>query len=282
VGAFDTTFSGNSDAFVAHLDSALTAAAYSTYLGGSSNDEGSGIVVDPVGFAFVVGTTSSANFPIGGFGTIQAVLGGSSDAFITILYPNGSILENSSYKGGSQTAAGLAIALDYLTYAAFITGSAGDNFPVTAGAFASSFSGCTSDAFVVRIDPQICQTAASTAVKGAGCGATMTSTLPIQGQTLTLTIQGPPSSPAFIFSSLASAPNFMFETCEIGLDLISLNKLAIVNTNASGQAQLQLPVFNDPTRCGQQIMFQAAILNATSGPATFGAVTNGIVLTLGS
>ena len=53
----------NSDAFVAMLNPAGSALVYSTYLGGSQNDSGTGIAVDPSGNAYVTGLTTSTDFP---------------------------------------------------------------------------------------------------------------------------------------------------------------------------------------------------------------------------
>ena len=57
---------GNPDAFVTKLSPAGNALAYSTYLGGSSDDDGRGIAVDPAGAAYVTGVTYSSNFPTPG------------------------------------------------------------------------------------------------------------------------------------------------------------------------------------------------------------------------
>ena len=55
--------SGNPpDAFVTKL-TAANAIAYSTYLGGVSSDQGNGIAVDSAGNAYVIGSTSSVDFP---------------------------------------------------------------------------------------------------------------------------------------------------------------------------------------------------------------------------
>ena len=54
---------GNSDAFVTELASSGASVVYSTYLGGSSSDGPGGIAVDGSGSAYLIGLTSSTNFP---------------------------------------------------------------------------------------------------------------------------------------------------------------------------------------------------------------------------
>ena len=67
-----------SDAFVTKLNAAGTALVYSTYLGGSGDDIGIGITVDPAGNAYVTGQTSSSNFPGTAGSPIQSKYAGSS------------------------------------------------------------------------------------------------------------------------------------------------------------------------------------------------------------
>src|SRR5208282_3950400 len=62
-GAFQTTFGGGTDAFITKLSPAGNAIVYSTYLGGSGSDVGTGIAVDGGGLAYVTGVTFSTNFP---------------------------------------------------------------------------------------------------------------------------------------------------------------------------------------------------------------------------
>jgi hypothetical protein len=62
-GAFQTTFGGYLDAFVSKLNAPGSALAYSSYLGGSGPDYGSGIALDASGSAYVVGYTASSDFP---------------------------------------------------------------------------------------------------------------------------------------------------------------------------------------------------------------------------
>jgi hypothetical protein len=83
-GAFQTAPGGGVDAFVAKLDAAGTALLYSTYLGGSFRDVGSGIAVGGSGNAYVTGGTDSRDFPTTA-GAFQTSFGGIEDAFVAKL-----------------------------------------------------------------------------------------------------------------------------------------------------------------------------------------------------
>src|SRR5262249_11263897 len=126
----------------------------------SGIDVGDAIVVDGFGNAYVTGATYSADFPTtpGAFQT--SFLGGSqSNAFVTKLNTLGTALLYSPYLGGSGTYAGLggssgdsgkAIAIDG-SGNAYVTGyTISADFPTTSGAFQTSFSGGTLNAFVTN------------------------------------------------------------------------------------------------------------------------------------
>jgi Bacterial Ig-like domain (group 3)/Beta-propeller repeat len=70
--ALQPAFGGSIDAFVAKISPAGSALVYSTYLGGSTTDSGSGIAVDSSGDAYVTGLTYSSDFPttLGAFQTV--------------------------------------------------------------------------------------------------------------------------------------------------------------------------------------------------------------------
>jgi len=72
---------GFDDAFVTKINAAGDAHVYSTYLGGTSNDNAFGIDVDSSGNAYVVGFTTSTNFPT--TNPIQVSNAGLRDAFVT-------------------------------------------------------------------------------------------------------------------------------------------------------------------------------------------------------
>ena len=113
---------------------------YSTYLGGSSFDEGFSIAVDNSGNAYVTGFTGSSDFPTAA-GAFQTTYGGIFNAFVTKLNPTGSSLVYSTYLGGSGGDEGYGIAVD-TSGDAYITGIAGSSdFPTTAGAFQTTLGG---------------------------------------------------------------------------------------------------------------------------------------------
>jgi hypothetical protein len=68
------------DAFVAKLGP-LSERMAATYLGGSGFDNATSISVDPAGFVYVAGGTSSTDFPTAG-GPFQPALAGNLDAFV--------------------------------------------------------------------------------------------------------------------------------------------------------------------------------------------------------
>ncbi|HTO11676.1 MAG TPA: Calx-beta domain-containing protein, partial [Candidatus Binatia bacterium] len=126
---------------------------YSTYLGGSSNDQGFGIAVDTDGSAYITGSTISSNFPVFPISPppVQTSRGGVTDAFITKLDPVGSQIVYSTYLGGSGDDAGNAIAVD-LNGNAFVAGTTNStNFPLQFP-FQTTLRGLN-DAFVAKLDP---------------------------------------------------------------------------------------------------------------------------------
>jgi len=106
-GGFDTSHNGECDAFVGKLSSA-GAHLWSTYLGGSSDDYGSGIAVDGGGNVLVTGGTGSSGWVSGGFDTSH---NGEGDAFVAKLSSQGAHLW-STYLGGTDVDAGDGIAVN--------------------------------------------------------------------------------------------------------------------------------------------------------------------------
>jgi RHS repeat-associated protein len=143
---------GNPAAFVSKVNTSGSGLAYSTYLGGSGNQTSYGIAVDPSGYAVVVGSTNSTNFPTT-TAALQTSYGGGGDAFVTRVATDGKSWTYSSYLGGSGVDIARGVAADALgnAYLAGYTNSS--NFP-TKNAFQGSLSGAsTYDAFVAKVSP---------------------------------------------------------------------------------------------------------------------------------
>lgn len=125
---------------------------YSSFLGGNSDDQGNGIAVDNAGNSYIVGFTSSSDFPTKN--PLQANFGGQFDAFITKVNATGSALIYSTYLGGSALDIGAGIALDGNNNA-YITGTTESaDFPTTPGAFQTASLSVVSNAFVTKISAE--------------------------------------------------------------------------------------------------------------------------------
>jgi hypothetical protein len=157
MNAFQPTYGGNSNAFVAKLAPDGSALVYSTYLGGSGGDFGFGIGVDAVGNAYVTGFTNSPDFPT--INPLQATYGGNGDAFVTELTADGSTLGYSTYLGGSGSEDnGLrygGIAVDAAGNA-YVTGSTtSPDFPTTNPLQPQLGGSGATNAFVAKISPVV-------------------------------------------------------------------------------------------------------------------------------
>jgi hypothetical protein len=162
------------NAFVAELDPNGAGLLYSTYLGGtgSTGDQANGIAVDASGNAYVVGTTSSTNFPTQA--PFQSTLKSSvSNVFVSKVTVGGGALIFSTYLGGSgaQGDLGAAIALGPKDDI-FVDGSTSStDFPVTAAAYQATLQGTNFNAFLTRFNTSGASLAYSTFL-GGGSGAT--------------------------------------------------------------------------------------------------------------
>jgi len=142
-GAFDITYNGSGDIFVAKLVPAMNTLNYATFLGGSDEDGGGRIALDNHGSSYVIGETNSANFPITA-GALDTTHSGSRDVCLVKLNTTGSDLEYSTFLGGSTHESGGDIAVDN-AYFAFVIGG------ITAGVFDTTYNG-NYDAFVAKLD----------------------------------------------------------------------------------------------------------------------------------
>ncbi|HTS11879.1 MAG TPA: choice-of-anchor D domain-containing protein [Candidatus Limnocylindrales bacterium] len=161
--AFQAAFGGGADAFVMKLSPSGGGVAdllYATLLGGGGTDQAFAIAVDSLTppHAYVTGTTSSTNFPTNGAtAAYQTRLPSNanaqtSDAFLTVIAQSGSGATSfaySTYLGGSQTDAGMGLAV-VAPYAVYVAGTANSwDFPWLDNL--QPFNGY-GDAFIAKLD----------------------------------------------------------------------------------------------------------------------------------
>jgi hypothetical protein len=171
-------FRGPTDAFVTKFNPSGSALIYSTFLGGTADDEAMGIAVDAAGSAYVTGHTESLNFPTtaGAFRTscvavpVNIPIGNicsGGDAFVSKLSPDGSALVYSTYLSGSGFEVGRSIAVD-AAGSAHVTGLTNSpDFP-TVNPVQETFGGGMYDAFVVKLNPGGSALTYSTYLGGGG------------------------------------------------------------------------------------------------------------------
>src|SRR5207249_8421334 len=129
-----------------------------TYLGGESyeNFDGPGaIAVDASSNAYVVGSTTSTNFPVTANAVQTSPAGGlgDEDAFLTKIGPKGTNIIYSTFLGGTFEDVGQGIVVLNASNV-YVTGyTTSDDFPATPGAFQSNNGGGLSDAFVTKLNP---------------------------------------------------------------------------------------------------------------------------------
>ena len=125
------------DAFVTKLSPSGSRLVYSTYLGGSGQDEAYGIAIDSSANAYVTGTTCSRDFASNGFG-------GATDAFVAKLSSSGREVVYTRLLGGSGDDIGKSIAAD-ASGNAYVAGQTDSiDFPATESALQTRPGGATS------------------------------------------------------------------------------------------------------------------------------------------
>ena len=150
-GGPDLIHNGGNDAFVAKVAASGSSLVYAGYIGGSGDDFGIGIALDPAGAAYVTGETFSTAATFPETGGPDLIHNGGNDAFVAKVAASGSSLVYAGYIGGSSSDIGLGIAVDSAG-GAYVTGntvSTEATFPETDGPDLS-YNG-DFDAFVAKV-----------------------------------------------------------------------------------------------------------------------------------
>ncbi|HEV2492095.1 MAG TPA: choice-of-anchor D domain-containing protein [Terriglobia bacterium] len=209
-GAYQTTLTTASGAFVTKFAPSLSSVLYSTYVHGNGLDFGQTIAVD-TGNAFVAGQTFSTSFPLAN--ALQSTCRSSScyygTGFATELNGAGSGLVFSTYLGGTYIDQSTGIALDSSANP-YIVGEAGSTDFPTASAFQSVFAGSYADAFVsnVALTPAVSLSTTSLTFPSQPVGTTS------GAQTVTLNSNG--TAPVHIASITVSGDFGQTNTCDSG------------------------------------------------------------------
>ncbi len=157
------------NAFLAKLSADGQSLVYSTFLGGTGDDEGTGIAIDSNQNAYLTGYASSSDFPITAANAFQAALNSTNgNAFVaridTTKAGNSSLIY-STFLGGSspfsfsQLSSGsfggdgaLSIAVD-ANQNAFVVGEASStDFPITAATAFQAAGNASNSVFLTRLD----------------------------------------------------------------------------------------------------------------------------------
>lgn len=180
-----TSFSNGTDIYIAKMNSSLSSLLGATFIGGSNNDgvnhtntittytSGYGTVteyppdslmynygdqyrgeiqLDKNNNVYIISSTRSSDFPVSA-NAFDNTLGGKQDAVLCVFNTNLSNLIFSSFIGGNNNDCGNSLEVTDSLFVYATGGTTSTNFPVTSGAYSTSYNGGKADGFIVKIDP---------------------------------------------------------------------------------------------------------------------------------
>jgi hypothetical protein len=154
--SYRSTLQGGEDIFVAQVDptkSKSDSLVYTTYFGGSDNEELRGMALDPSGNLLLTGYTLSADFPVTQ-NAAQSRIGGNADAFVARLDLTArpeSVVKYATYLGGRGGDVGYAVASDP-SGNIYVTGyTMSLDFPVSGDALQKAW-GWGVDVFIAKLN----------------------------------------------------------------------------------------------------------------------------------
>ena len=136
------TVNGNSDGFVLRLSAGGNQLDFSQILGGNKYDAVYDLTVDENGNIYASGETDSSDFPIG-YGHL-----GGKDAFVVKVPATGNGISSVGLLSGSRNEAGYGLDLTSNGLVTVVGSTSSADFPITDGAYQSSYRGGDADGFV--------------------------------------------------------------------------------------------------------------------------------------
>jgi hypothetical protein len=155
---YDTTHNGDRDIFLTKLNTAGSALEYSTFIGGSSQEQTESMILDDTNVAYLTGWTRSNDLPTTD-GAYDSTLDGNFDAFVLKMDLTSAAPEYLTYLGGEDEDRGLGIALDESGEAIVAGSTKSEAFLATEGAYDTTYGGGTcsfarcADGFVAKLAP---------------------------------------------------------------------------------------------------------------------------------
>jgi len=172
-GAYQRTYSGGEDdVFVTRVSGDCSRLVFSTFIGGSSYDEGYCVALDSDENVYIGGYTDSPNFPVTS-NAIQRLKNPYDEGFIAKLDPTGSTLLYGSYFGGDVYDLVENVCIDTSGDVFVLGRTTSNDLPVTSGALQASKGDSLnpnpylSDLFVLRLSTDMARVLACTYLGGA-------------------------------------------------------------------------------------------------------------------
>jgi gliding motility-associated-like protein len=162
--AFDNTPNGSGDIVISKLDVTGTNLLGSTYIGGSQPDGVNNfssynygdtyrgeVVVNNTGEPYIVSCSSSTNFPVT-TGAYDVIQNGGQDAVVFKMSANLSSMVWATYLGGSGHESGCSLRINQLGDVFVVGLTQGQNFPVTTGAYLTTYAGGSYDGYIAKLN----------------------------------------------------------------------------------------------------------------------------------
>ena len=277
--AFQKSLKGDSDAFITKLAPDGKSIIYSTYLGGTGNENiGTDplethhfdipfkydVFVDNIGSAYIAGVTDSTDFPVTP-GVLQPTKKGEFDVFVSKLNPTGSSLIFSTFLGGALDDTSNGLDVDPKGNIYLINYTKSTDFPVTSGALQTSLNANNvisnkSDVTITVLNPTATSLLYSTYFGGdsneyrGGISIDISNNIYIAGSTLSMDIitQDPfqsnlgGTSDAFVAKISPVVPNPKGDIQKALNNLIQARKGFIrTNRSASATSKRILPLIQE-------------------------------------
>ena len=172
-GAQPASGGGIADAFLARFSSTLTTLIQATFLGAGGTDRGLAVAIHPAtGDVYLAGETNSVPFPGTTGGAQPAFGGGVRDAFVARFPSTLTSLTQTTYLGGADDDAVIAIEIHPATGDVYVAGQTkSTNFPGTATGAQPAYGGGVLDGFLARLPSTLTALTRATYLGGSGLDA---------------------------------------------------------------------------------------------------------------